>query len=219
MPSFGDRKKWDQTLVLATHAGRIAWVMILFALCLSRELSWNALLFCHFSLVYIPPAPWFGSQGCPCRSGLGSTEGPAAWALGGLQDISQGLRCWILLQEHGVFTRDAEILHHIVRKTYIQSQTFLGLFIRFIAPGLRCGCVWSEMNFLIYQQRRTGIERKSQKAGDGHQEIRCAAQVQRSNRSLQPQHCREQCCRISVANTVPLCLVRSLTVLVASLQC
>lgn len=103
MPSFGDRKKWDRTLVPATHAGRIAWVTIVFAACLSWELPWNALLFCHFSLAYIPPALWFGSGGCPWGPGLGSTAEPAAWALGWLQGISQGLGCWILATAWGIY--------------------------------------------------------------------------------------------------------------------
>lgn len=60
MPSFGDRKKWDQRLVPATSAGKIAWVVITFLVSLSQELSWNA-LFSLSSLVYIPLALWFAS--------------------------------------------------------------------------------------------------------------------------------------------------------------
>lgn len=57
-------------LVPATRAGKIAWVLIAFSVSLSQELSWNALLFGHFSLLYVPLDSCFGFRaalGCPCR--------------------------------------------------------------------------------------------------------------------------------------------------------
>lgn len=64
------KKKRDRMFVPATRAGKIAWVPIAFSVSLSQELSWNALLFGHFSLVYVPPASSFGfcaALDCPCR--------------------------------------------------------------------------------------------------------------------------------------------------------
>lgn len=95
MPSFGDRKRWDETLVPPTSAGKWAWVVITFPVSLHQELSWNA-LFCLFSFVYIPSALCFGfhdTLDCSCWSELESPVlwhpqccwGQPAWAMGCLQ--------------------------------------------------------------------------------------------------------------------------------------
>lgn len=105
MPSFGDRKKWDRTLVPATHAGRIAWVTIVFAACLSWELPWNALLFCHFSLAFLQlrglafedvpeDLGWAAQQNQQPEPWAGSRASPRAW---GAESS----------QERGAFTSDA----------------------------------------------------------------------------------------------------------------